>query len=121
MSIFEYNYIVRKNNCFEIRGEKMTYKFKEEDQQFYKFLEKLDILPYLNVFVEQHKSRIKKTYENMIAKMKENVQTERQAKFIEEMNYEQFYEVVKITFEIMFAKDMVRLTTNHKNVELLSA
>ena len=38
----------------------MTYKFKEEDQQFYKFLEKLDILPYLNVFVEQHKSRIKK-------------------------------------------------------------
>ena len=119
MSIFEYNYIVRKNNCFEIRGEKMTYKFKEEDQQFYKFLEKLDILPYLNVFVEQHKTRIKKTYENMIAKMKENVQTERQAKFIEEMNYEQFYEVVKITFEIMFAKDMVRLTTNHKNVELL--
>ena len=55
----------------------------------------------------------------MIAKMKENVQTERQTKFIEEMNYEQYYEVVKITLEIMFAKDIVRLTTNHKNAELL--
>lgn len=119
MSIFEYNYIVRKNNCFETRGEKMTYKFKEEDRQFYQFLEELKIIPYLNAFIEQHKSRTKKSYENMIAKMKENVQTERQAKFIEEMNYEQFYEVVKITFEIMFAKDMVRLTTNHKNAELL--
>lgn len=119
MSIFEYNYIVRKNNCFEIRGEKMTYKFKEEDRQFYQFLEKLEILPYLNAFIEQHKPRTKKSYENMIAKMKENLQTERQAKFIEEMNYEQFYEVVKITLEIMFAKDIVRLTTNHKSAELL--
>ena len=97
----------------------MTYKFKEEDRQFYQFLEKLEILPYLNAFIEQHKPRTKKSYENMIAKMKENLQTERQAKFIEEMNYEQFYEVVKITLEIMFAKDIVRLTTNHKSAELL--
>lgn len=97
----------------------MTYKFKEEDRQFYQFLQQLEILPYLNAFIEQHKPRTKKSYENMIAKMKENLQTERQAKFIEEMNYEQFYEVVKITFEIMFAKDMVRLTISQKNAELL--
>lgn len=48
----------------------MLYNFKPEDRQFYELLEALDIIPHLETFLANHKSRIKEAFENMLDEMK---------------------------------------------------
>jgi hypothetical protein len=97
----------------------MLYEFKPEDQQFYQLLESLDIIPYLNIFLENHKSRIRNSFENMLDEMKNGESTERDTRFIEEMDCEQFIDVVKFTFEVMFAKDLLRSSTKCVDTKIL--
>jgi hypothetical protein len=97
----------------------MLYEFKQEDQQFYQLLETLDVLSYLNIFFENHKSRIKNSFEDMLEKMKKEERTERDTRFIKEMDSDQFIDVVEFTFEVMFAKDLIRLSEKYDDTKLV--
>ena len=91
----------------------MLYNFKPEDRQFYELLKGLDIIPHLEEFLANHKSRIKEAFENMLAEMKREEKSEWNTRFIQEMDCEQFIYVVEFTF-----CDMVRLSQRHNDTVL---
>ncbi len=96
----------------------MLYNFKPEDRQFYELLKGLDIIPYLEEFLANHKLRIKDAFENMLAEMKREEKSEWNTRFIQEMDCEQFIYVVVFTFCVIFSKDMVRLSRRHNDTVL---
>lgn len=96
----------------------MLYNFKPEDRQFYELLEALDIIPHLETFLANHKSRIKEAFENMLDEMKREEKNEWNTRFIQEMDCEQFIYVVEFTFCVIFSKDMVRLSQRHNDTVL---
>ena len=98
----------------------MRYEFKQEDFELCYLLESMEISPYLRSFVKNHDSKIKKSFEDMIKEMKEEEKTKMDDEFIKELDEKEFFYVVKVTLQIMFAKDFMELA-KAKEVEKLEA
>lgn len=109
-------------NKYIERCGNMIYNFSIEDRFYNEILERLDIIPYLSLFFFQHESRVKAAFEKMVEEMKSEANSEDKTKVIEEMDFKQFFHVAEFTFEILFAKDFVRLyQTRDALISILSA
>lgn len=98
----------------------MKYNSKPEDLQFYDRLITLEILPHLQTFLALHEEIVTKAFEDMVAKAKSEEKSEQDTRFIQELNCEEFINVVKFTFCVIFSKDMDKVAQKHNYNKLSS-
>lgn len=95
----------------------LQYYFKQEDYRLHDVAESMGFLPYLKKVVQGNKIKIEKKFEDMLEEMKKEPENEARKKFIEEMNFNQFNDVVEFTFVVMFSQGLLKLVEEGKDIE----
>lgn len=96
----------------------MQYDFSKEDKKYYRFLEDLGLLYYIQLFLNNHVERIQFAFEQILEKIQKKSEDDCKKQFIREFDREQFVDFVKITFCIMCAKTIMKLFIHHQQDQL---
>ena len=84
----------------------MNYVFTEEELIKYQVFEYLGVLPNLDVFLEENILIMHKEFLKLIKKMEKEQKNERKEKFLKNIEYEDFIEILKKRFAINLEKEL---------------
>ena len=84
----------------------MNYVFTEEELIKYQVFEYLGVLPNLDVFLEENIIVMHKEFLKLIKKMEKEQENERKEKFLKNIEYEDFIEILKKRFAINLEKEL---------------
>ena len=84
----------------------MNYVFTEEELIKYQVFEYLGVLPNLDVFLEENIIVMHKEFLKLIKKMEKEQKNERKEKFLKNIEYEDFIEILKKRFAINLEKEL---------------
>ena len=84
----------------------MNYVFTEEELIKYQVFEYLGVLPNLDVFLEENIIVMHKEFLKLIKKMEKEQNNERKEKFLKNIEYEDFIEILKKRFAINLEKEL---------------
>ena len=80
--------------------------FTEEELIKYQVFEYLGVLPNLDVFLEENILIMHKEFLKLIKKMEKEQKNERKEKFLKDIEYEDFIEILKKRFAINLEKEL---------------
>ncbi len=84
----------------------MNYVFSENELIKYQVFEYLGVLPNLDVFLEENILIMHKEFLKLIKKMEKEQKNERKEKFLKNIEYEDFIEILKKRFAINLEKEL---------------
>lgn len=84
----------------------MNYVFTEKELIKYQVFEYLGVLPNLDVFLEENILIMHKEFLKLIKKMEKEQKNERKEKFLKNIEYEDFIEILKKRFAINLEKEL---------------
>lgn len=84
----------------------MNYVFSEKELIKYQVFEYLGVLPNLDVFLEENILIMHKEFLKLIKKMEKEQKNERKEKFLKDIEYEDFIEILKKRFAINLEKEL---------------
>ena len=84
----------------------MNYVFSENELIKYQAFEYLGVLPNLDVFLEENILIMHKEFLKLIKKMEKEQKNERKEKFLKNIEYEDFIEILKKRFAINLEKEL---------------
>ena len=84
----------------------MNYVFSKNELIKYQVFEYLGVLPNLDVFLEENILIMHKEFLKLIKKMEKEQKNERKEKFLKNIEYEDFIEILKKRFAINLEKEL---------------